>query len=59
MIKILGLWNKTQENGPLYLKGKALKDITIKKGTKILIYKNKEKLSENDPDYSVYTEETT
>lgn len=57
MIKILGLWEKKTQDEKLYLRGKALKDITIPKGTKIFIYKNKEKFADTDPDYSVYIEE--
>lgn len=48
MIKLTGLWRKEKPDGPVYYQGK------LSYSTNILMFKNKYKNSEKDPDLILY-----
>lgn len=50
MIEITGLWLKKSENGDTYMVGKM-------GSAKVLIFKNKFKSKDNQPDYVFYIDE--
>ena len=48
LMQVSGLWKNTSANGEMYLKGKLGPNVQI------LIFKNKFKTAENQPDYQIY-----
>jgi hypothetical protein len=49
--KLMGLWVGESKNGHKYMSGKNNRDIEIKAGQKVFIFKNDRKNKDTDPDY--------
>ena len=48
LMQVSGLWKNTSANGEMYLQGKLGSNV------RILIFKNKYKTADNQPDYQIY-----
>lgn len=58
-VKFTRLMNffKSDSQRGTYLSGKALNDITIKKGSRLYVFPNEYKRAKNDPDFNLCIKE--